>query len=108
MNVTDLDSTIQIDAKLCGSFQRRKIAYSIMDYHHSLYINKKDIILGQIHACELLYKYTIEDVDKNVLKKELTQERTLKHHSFDVCVDQLISLDQIRTHMYQEKGKKRK
>jgi len=63
--------------RMCGSIlipsalQRRKIAYSIMDYHHSLYINKKDIILGQIHACELLYKYTIEDLDKNVLKKEI-------------------------------------
>ena len=45
---------------------------------------------------------------KNVLKKELTQERTLKHHSFDVFVDQLISLDQIRTRIFQEKGKKPK
>lgn len=71
MNVTDLDPTIQIDAKLCGSFQRRKIAYSIMDFYHSLYINKKNIILGQIHACELLYKYTIDNIDKNVLKKEI-------------------------------------
>jgi hypothetical protein len=71
MSVTDLDSTLQIDAKLGGSFHRRKIAYSIMDYHHSLYINKKDIILGQIHACDLLYKYTIEDLDKKVLKKEI-------------------------------------
>jgi hypothetical protein len=42
-----------------------------MDYHHSLSINKKDIILGQIHACDLLYKYTIEDLDKKVLKKEI-------------------------------------
>ena len=70
MNVTDLDSTIQIDAKLCGSFQRRKIAYSIMDYHHSLYINKKDIILAQIQACEVLCKYTTDEYDTNVLKKE--------------------------------------
>jgi len=45
---------------------------------------------------------------KNVLKKEITEERTLKHHSFDVFVDQLISLDQIRTHIFQEKGKKPK
>jgi hypothetical protein len=45
---------------------------------------------------------------KNVLKKEATQERTLKYHSFDVFVDQLISLDQIQTHIYQEKGKKPK
>ena len=71
MNVTDLESSIQIDAKICGSVQRRKIAYSIMDFHHSLYTNKKDIILAQISACELLSKYTADSFDKNVLKKEI-------------------------------------
>ena len=71
MNLTDLDSTIQIDAKLCGSLHRRRIAYSVMDFHHSLYINKKDIILGQIRACELLYKYAIDNLDRNVLRKEI-------------------------------------
>ena len=72
MNVTDLESSIQIDAKICGSVQRRKIAYSIMDYCHSLYINKRDIILAQISACELLYKYTTKGFDKDLLKKEIS------------------------------------
>lgn len=72
MNITDLESSIQIDAKICGSVESRKIAYSIMDFHHSLYINKKDIILAQISACELLYKYTTDSFDKNVLKKEIS------------------------------------
>ena len=71
MNLTDTDSTIQIDAKLCGSLHKRRIAYSVMEFHHSLYINKKDIILGQIHACELLYKYVINSLDRNVLRKEI-------------------------------------
>jgi hypothetical protein len=71
MNLTDFDSTIEIDAKLCGSFHRRRIAYSVMDFHHSLYINKKDIILGQIRACDLLYKYAIDSLDRNVLRKEI-------------------------------------
>lgn len=71
MNLTDLDSTIQIDAKLCGSLHSRRIAYSVMDFHHSLYINKKDIFLGQIRACELLYKYAIDNLDRNVLRKEI-------------------------------------
>ena len=70
MNLTDLDSTIEIDAKLCGSSHSRRIAYSVMDFHHSLYINKKDIILGQIRACELLYKYAIDSL-RNVLRKEI-------------------------------------
>jgi hypothetical protein len=72
MNITDLESSIQIDAKICGSVERRKIAYSIMDFHHSLYINKKDIILAQISACELLYKYTNDSFDKMVLKNEIS------------------------------------
>ena len=71
MNLTDIDSTIQIDAKLCGSSHKRGIAYSVMEFHHSLYINKKDIILGQIRACELLYKYAIDNLDSNVLRKEV-------------------------------------
>jgi hypothetical protein len=50
MSVTDLESSIQIDAKICGSVERRRIAYSIVDFHHSL-LNRKDIILGQISAC---------------------------------------------------------
>jgi hypothetical protein len=45
---------------------------------------------------------------KNVLTQEQKEERLLKHHSFDVFVDQLISLDQIQTKIYQEKGKKPK
>ena len=45
---------------------------------------------------------------KNFPTKEQKNERTLKHHSFDVYVDQLISLDQIRTQRYQEAGKKPK
>ena len=71
MNLPDIDSTIQIDAKLCGSSHKRGIAYSVMEFHHSLYINKKDIILGQIRACELLYKYAIDNLDSNVLRKEI-------------------------------------
>jgi hypothetical protein len=72
MSVTDLESSIQIDAKICGSVERRRIAYSIVDFHHSLYINRKDIILAQISACELLHKYTTDSFDKNVLKKEIS------------------------------------
>ncbi len=70
MNVTDLETLIQIDAKICGSERSKKKDYSIMDFHHSIYINKKDIILAQIQACELLCKYTTDEFDKNVLKKE--------------------------------------
>ena len=77
MNLTDIDSTVQIDAKLCGSLHTRRIAYSVMEFHHSLYINKKDIILGQISACELLYKYAIDALDRNVLRKEILDSKLM-------------------------------
>jgi hypothetical protein len=72
MNLTDLESSFHIDAKICGSMKSRKIAYSIMDFHHSIYINKKDIIFAQISACEQLYKYTVGIFDSNVLKREIS------------------------------------
>lgn len=71
MSLADFDSTIEISAKLCGSLDKRRIAYSVEDLHQSLYINKKDIILGQIRACEILYKYAIDNLDRNVLRKEM-------------------------------------
>lgn len=72
MNLTDHDYLIQIDAKFCGSVQKRKVAYSTIEFYHSLYINKKDLLLAQIRACELLYKYTTDIFDINVLKKEIS------------------------------------
>lgn len=72
MNLTDHQYLIQIDAKLCGSVNKRKIAYSTIEFHHSLYINKKEMLLAQIRACELLYEYTTDIFDINVLKKEIS------------------------------------
>jgi hypothetical protein len=45
----------------------------LMDFHHSIYINKKDIIFAQITACEQLYKYTADIFDSSVLKKEISE-----------------------------------
>ncbi|HEY7227021.1 MAG TPA: hypothetical protein VH481_02735 [Nitrososphaeraceae archaeon] len=73
MKVTDPESFFQIDAKICGSVKSTKIAYSITDFHHSIYINRRDIIFAQIRACEQLYKYTADSFDSNVLKKEISE-----------------------------------
>ena len=55
MNLTDLDSTIQIDAKLCGSLHSRRIAYSVRDFHHSLH-KQEGYNCGTNPACDL-FKY---------------------------------------------------
>ena len=72
MNLLDRESVVQIDAKLCGTVHKRKIAYSTVHLHHALHINKNEILLAQIHACELLCKYTADSFDINVLKKEIS------------------------------------
>lgn len=71
MNLTDHEYLIQIDGKLCGYGHKRKIAYFTIEFYHSLYINKKDMLLAQIRACELLYKYTI-DIFKLTFSKEIS------------------------------------
>jgi hypothetical protein len=51
---------------------KRKIAYSTIEFYHSLYMDKKEMLLAQIRACQLLHKYTTEILDTNVLKKEIS------------------------------------
>ena len=61
-----MESSSHIEAKSSGCRENSmKITYSLVDtYHslrldyHSLCLDKKDIILGQIHACERLLKFT--------------------------------------------------
>jgi hypothetical protein len=50
-----------------------KITYSLVDTYHSLCLDKKDIILGQIHACERLLKFTNDEMDKSAIIKEIAQ-----------------------------------
>ena len=69
-----MESSSHIEAKTCGCREKSvKIAYSFVDTYHSLCLDKKEIMLGQIHACERLLKYTTDEVDKSVLTKEIAE-----------------------------------
>ena len=44
-------------AKTCGcENKKRKVTYSLIDSYHSLCHDKRDLILGQIEACQRLVK----------------------------------------------------
>jgi len=74
MNIAHLESSHQIEAKTCGCRERGiKIAYSFIDTYHSLCIGKKDIILGQIDACERLLKYITDQTNRDVITKEIEE-----------------------------------
>ncbi len=65
-------------AKTCGcEDKKRKVTYSFIDSYHSLCHDKKDIILGQIEACERLVKYVTEydrdQIDRQAIESEIDE-----------------------------------
>jgi hypothetical protein len=65
-----------IIAKTCGCKEKeKKVTYSFVDNFYDLCIDKKDIILSQLEACELLLKYATGKPDEQTIKKEIDELR---------------------------------
>ena len=61
-------------AKTCGCMdKKRKVTYSLIDSYHSLCHDKKDLILGQIEACQRLAKYGRDEVDRQAIENEIDE-----------------------------------
>ena len=74
MNITETEVPLDVVAKTCScSGKNRKVTYLILDSYHSLCIEKKDIIIGELMACEKLLKYTVDTIDKNIIEKEINE-----------------------------------
>lgn len=74
MNIAYTESSSSIEAKTSGCREKGiKIAYSLGDACHSLCLDKKDIMLGEIEACERLLKLTNDERDKSVIIKEIAE-----------------------------------
>jgi hypothetical protein len=71
MNVVEMESPFIIEAKTTGSNMNRNVTYSLVDTYHNVFIDKKDLILAQIQACERLLKYTKDRIDQIILEKEI-------------------------------------
>ena len=68
-----MESSSHIEAKTSGRENGMKITYSLVDTYHSLGLDKKDIILDQIHACEGLLKFTNDEMEKSAIIKEIAE-----------------------------------
>lgn len=66
---TEADKPI-LTAKMCSRLAIRKVAYAFSDNSDILFLDKKDIILNQIHACEKLLKYATDEIDRMTIEKE--------------------------------------
>jgi hypothetical protein len=71
MNIVEMESPLIIEAKTTGSNTNRIVTYFPVDTHHNIFIDKRDLILAQIHACERLLKYTKDRIDQIILEKEI-------------------------------------
>ncbi|MEO9362984.1 MAG: hypothetical protein ABI348_03695 [Nitrososphaera sp.] len=76
MNIADSEVAQVIIARTCGCNEvGRKVTYNFADPYHALCLDKKDIILAQLQACETLLKYPGDDTDRRVVEKEIAELR---------------------------------
>jgi hypothetical protein len=74
MNIAQTEADAEIIAKTCGCKDAgRKVTYSFVDSYHGLCMDKKDIILSEIQACERLLKYTRDENEMATIEKEIAE-----------------------------------
>lgn len=61
-----------LTAKMCYNPARRKVVYAFSDSSDFLFLDKKDILLNQIQACEKLLKFAV-DSDRTAVQKEIDE-----------------------------------
>lgn len=71
MNLAQGDDQV-IEARTCGD-KNKRVAYKFMDGFHSLCLDKKDILLAEIGACEMLLRACHDEVDRNAVEKEIAE-----------------------------------
>jgi len=72
MNIAESENPFVIEAKTCGCKDKRNVTYSFIGSSHSLCIDRRDIILAQIQACERLLKYVKDETELAAVEKEIT------------------------------------
>jgi hypothetical protein len=72
MNIAQTENPFIIEAKTCGCKNKKNITYSFIESSHSLCIDRKEIILAQIQACDRLLKYVKDKTELAVIEKEIS------------------------------------
>lgn len=73
MNIVKTDTQFIIEAKPSGCDKNKRITYYFIESAHTLCLDKVEIILAQIQACEILLKYTKDKSDISTIKKEILE-----------------------------------
>lgn len=62
-------------AKTTGKSSGQRIIYSFSNPEHALGMDKKDIIMAEIEACERLLKYVRDESERKIAEKEILELR---------------------------------
>jgi hypothetical protein len=81
MNIIEAGTGLNIEAKLFRERNSINIVYSFIEPPHSLCVNKREIILSQIQACERLFSHIKEETELKTINKEISSLKT----SLDFC-----------------------
>ena len=72
MNLIESEIQILVEAKICGcNTNPKSISYNFIESSHSLCLDKREIILAQIQACNRLLKYAKDESDREAINREL-------------------------------------
>ena len=72
MNIIETGTNLNIEAKLYGEKNSKNIVYSFIAPQHSLCVDKREILLSQIQACERLSNYLKEETDLKTINNEVS------------------------------------
>jgi len=76
MNIIENEIPYLVEARTCGCKERgRSVSYHFIESAHSLCLEKGELVLAQIEACERLLKYTKDDEEMSLLKEEILKLR---------------------------------
>ena len=73
MNILEVEFPLKIEAKTTRYNDKTNVIYSIAELQHNFCIDKKEIIMEQIKACENLSRYNINKSDSLALEREISE-----------------------------------
>ena len=76
MNIIESEIPYLVEARTCGCKERgRSVSYHFIESAHNLCLEKGELMLDQIQACERLLKYAKDEEEIKVLKEEISKLR---------------------------------
>lgn len=72
MNIIESEIPFIVEAKTCGCKNNKSISYHFIEASHSLCLDKRELVLAQIQACERLLKYSRDELELTTIKEEIS------------------------------------